>query len=134
MSTNSSDPVIAVFEPRPYWGPELQRQLKHTSIVVRECRAVSDLMPAIDGCQSALLVIDLDAALVDCLAWLGSEARSEPVRRPIIACGSTTTAELEWLLRDAGVTSFLPDLVNGEELARLCCRQLGWPRWRPAIR
>jgi hypothetical protein len=44
---------------------------------------------------------------------------------PIIACGSASTTELEWRLRETGVTAFLPEVIPGDEFARLCRRQLG---------
>ena len=124
MSINSPDAVIAVFERQPYWGPELQRQFQSTNVAVRECRSVRDLLPAIDGSLKALIVIDFDAAIEDCIVWLGTEVVKHSVRIPIVAIGSAATAELEWRLREAGVTAFLPDLVAGCDLARLCRRHL----------
>ena len=124
MSINSPDAVIAVFELQPYWGPELQRQFQTDSVAVTECRSVGDLFPIVNGFTKALIVIDLDAAISDCLAWLGTEVAKHPARVPIIAIGSAATAELEWRLREAGVTAFLPELIAGADFARLCRRQL----------
>ena len=124
MSINSPDAVIAVFELQPYWGPELQRQFQSSNIVVTECRSVNDLLPIVEGFSKALIVIDLDAAIADCLSWLGTVVAKHPVRIPIIAIGSVATAELEWRLREAGVTAFLPELIAGPDFARLCRRQL----------
>ena len=117
--------MIAIFESRPYWGPELQRQFEHTNVTLREFRSVGDLSVSIVGFGTSLIVLDLDAALVDCVKWLGSGNSEQLLRLPIIAIGSSATAELEWLLREAGVTVFLPDMITGEELAKLCRRQLG---------
>lgn len=128
MSINAPSAVIAVFESRPYWGPELQRQFIQMPVVIRECRTTKDLLPSISGFPSALLVIDLDAGLEDCLAWLGSDLMISADSYPIVACGTDATAELEWLLRDAGVTAFLPDVIPGDDFARLCRRQLGLTR------
>ena len=124
MSINSPDAVIAVFERKPYWGPELQRQFQTDHVTVTECRSVGDLFPIVDGFSKALIVIDLDAAITECLAWLGSEVATHPVRLPIVAIGSAATAELEWQLREAGVTAFLPELLAGSDFARLCRRLL----------
>ncbi len=117
--------VIAVFELRPYWGPELQRQFEHTLIAVRECRCLADLLLSVNEFESALIVIDFDAAPDDCLKWLGSNIETRSRRVPIIACGSAATKELEWVIREFGVTAFLPDVIPGDEFARLCRRQLG---------
>ena len=124
MSARSPESIIAVFELRPYWGPELQRQFENASLAVCECRAVTDLFPSIGDFESALLVIDFNAAPDDCLKWLGSDVRSHPRRYPIIACGSAATMELEWIIREMGVTAFLPDVIPGDDFARLCRRQL----------
>ncbi len=124
MPINSPDAVIAVFELQPYWGPELQRLFQTDNVAVTECRSVDDLFPIVDGFSKALIVVDLDAALVDCLTWLGNNVAKRPVRVPIIAIGSAATAELEWRLREAGVAAFLPELIAGTDFARLCRRLL----------
>lgn len=124
MSINSPDAVIAVFELLPYWGPELQRQFQSDNVAVTECRSVGDLFPIVDSFSNPLIVIDLDAAITDCLDWLGTEVAKHPVRVPIIAIGSASTADLEWRLREAGVTAFLPELMAGSDFARLCRRLL----------
>ena len=126
MSTDSPDAMIAVFEKRPYWGPELQRQFHETGVVVRECRSVRDLFPSIESIPSAMIVLDLEAGLDDCLDWLGNEVLHSPRSIPIIALGSATTVDLEWPLREAGVTAFISDIIQGNQLARLCRRQLGY--------
>ena len=128
MSVKSQECVIAVFEKRPYWGPELQRQFAQASIVIRECRTVGDLLPAIAGFETALMVMDLDSGLGDCLDWLGTNTVKDGIHCPIIACGSAATANLEWRLREIGVTAFLPDVISGNDFARLCRRQLGLAR------
>lgn len=120
--------IIAVFELRPYWGPELQRQFEHTCIGVRECRSLTDLFPSVADIEPALLVIDLDADVEGCLKWLVSDAGSQTKNYPIIACGSTATLDLEWTIREMGVTAFLPDVIPGDDFARLCRRQLGLRR------
>lgn len=114
---------IVVFEKRPFWGPELQRQLVTRRVLVRECRAVNDLTLATNDFASALIVLDLDSAPVDCLSWLSQQSRAlRP--RPVIACASTDLSELEWTVREAGVIAFVRDDAAGRELARLCLRQL----------
>ena len=124
MTTDAHKAAIAVFEKLPYWGPELQRQFEHSVIAVRECRSLCDLLPAVEPFDSALLVIDLAAGLSECLDWLGTDFQKQCHRIPVIALGSPETAELEWIRRDAGVTAFLPQFLAGDDLARLCRRQL----------
>lgn len=114
---------VAVFEKRPYWGPELQRQFVTRGVLVRECRSLSDLIPATNDFAAALLLLDMDAAPIDCLSWLSLQFR-EPLRRPAIVCASADLANLEWTVREAGAIGFVQADTSGRELARLCLRQL----------
>lgn len=125
MPLNSPTSIIAVYEALPYWGPELQRQFPQSSVAVRECRSLADLLPSIEGFAKSVLLIDLASGLEACLAWFASSALQRPASCSIIACGSPETAELEWVLRDAGATAFLPDVIPGITLSKLCRRQLG---------
>jgi hypothetical protein len=124
VSTKLESPMIVVFEKRPYYGPELQRQFLGSAVVVKECRSVTDLLPSSSGATSSLIVLDLESATGDYLQWFRSDVPRHPMRVPIIAIASQELAEIEWILRDAGVTAFVPDLISGNDLARLCRRQL----------
>ena len=126
MPAATTSSAIVVFESRPCHGPELQRQFAHSEIVIRECRSVDDLFLSIDEYASSVLVIDPDSGLVEVIEWLGRFATKQSRRTPIIVVGgSTDLRELEWILREAGVTAFLPDHISGVDLARLCRCQLG---------
>lgn len=114
---------VAVFERRPFWGPELQRQLAEQQVEVRECRSVQDLDTATKDVASAVVLLDLESAPAECLGWLGRQIR-EPHARSVIACVSADLADLEWTVREAGAVAFVSDEVTGAELARLCLRQL----------
>ena len=122
---SSAELVIAVFESRPFWGPELLRQFQQSSITVRECRALRDLAALTEDSRSGLFVIDLEDDALKCLGWLSSTWRRLPDRWPVIAIGSAAIADAEWTLREAGVTAYLPDFVSGDEFAKLCRKQLG---------
>jgi hypothetical protein len=119
------DAVIAVFERQPYWGPELQRQFVNAPIQVRECRKINDLSPPDEEQVPSLFVIDLTDDLNGCIEWLGTLERDVTGRRSIIVCARPHHRELEWILRDAGVTVFLSDVIPGDDFARLCRKQLG---------
>ena len=101
----------------------MQRQFVARNVLVRECRALCDLIPATNDFAAATILIDIDSSPVDCLAWLSVQLR-EPLRRPVIACASSDLADLEWTVREAGAIAFVGDEVSGGELARLCLRQL----------
>lgn len=127
----NTDSIIAVYEPRPYWGPELQRQFLGSSIAIREYRALNDLIPSIAPFPRAILVIDFHEMLHDCLSWLTANFRNPLLDCPKIACGSKESDDLEWFVRDLGVTAFLPDVIPGDDFAHLCRRLLNRSSIRP---
>ena len=114
---------VAVFERRPFLGPELQRQFANRQVEVRECRSVHDLDSATDDVARGVVLLDLDSAPAECLGWLGRQMR-EPSARPVIACATADLADLEWTVREAGAIAFVNEEITGLELARLCLRQL----------
>lgn len=114
---------VAVFERRPHWGPELQRQLATQNILVQECRSLSDVESTLASFSSRTVLLDLDAAPADCLMWLRERPRSL-FTAPVVVCASRDLSDLEWLMRDAGAIAFVNDEVSGRDLARLCLRQL----------
>jgi len=113
---------LIVFERRPRWLPELQRQFLQSSINVKGCASVRGLWEAVRD-DGSLIVLVLDGAQADGLAWLVELAdRHKPPK--IIVIGTKQTNDLEWPVRESGVTAFLPDDISGGELAVLCRRLL----------
>ncbi|MEO1995279.1 MAG: hypothetical protein ABGZ17_08385 [Planctomycetaceae bacterium] len=113
--------VVVVFELRPAWTPELQRQLRTRPVRVRACRTVGDIDDCLGESQAAVVVLDLDGDAESCLRYLGG--RAERWRGvPVIAVGSERMRELEWAVRELGATSFACGRVTGAELAGSCCR------------
>lgn len=127
VNTVAINTVISVFEARPYWGPELQRQFENSTTTIRECRSLSDLIPSTQGFDAALIVIDLESDLENALAWFIENWRESLHTCPLIACGSPSVSDLEWILRETGVTAFLPEVLSGDAFARLCRRHLNLP-------
>ena len=114
---------VLVFEKQPFWGPELKRQFTDQSVLVRECRSVQDLLPAAAEFSGAVVVLSLDAAPIDCLAWIGMRFQNE-AHYPLIVLASTELSDLEWPIREAGAVGFVGDEIPGDQLARLCLRLL----------
>lgn len=109
--------LILVFESRPRWEPELQRQFLGESIRVRGCRAWSEL-----ASQTAdAIVIELPSDAAGCLQWLGT-FMTRPRMTPVIVISSAESSDLEWPMRDAGVREVIVGELDGERLARSCRR------------
>ena len=113
--------VVVVFELRPTWAPELQRQFRTPSVRVRSCRAVDDIDDSLRADYLAVVLLDLDGDTESCLRYLGRRLESWiPV--PVIVVGSERMRELEWPVRELGATSFECGHINGVELAQTCRR------------
>lgn len=113
--------TIVVFESRPRWEPELQRQFRNESVRVRGCRTFSELSSFAFPPIAEVLVIDLPEDLTECLQWL-SKLVAPPKAPSVIVMCSSEAADLEWTLRDVGVREVLSGDLSGEQLARTCRR------------
>ena len=111
-----------VFESRPRWEPELQRQFRNESVRVRGCRTLSELSAFAFPPIAEVLVLDLPEDLAECLQWLSKLVAPPTVPSVIVLC-SSEAADLEWTLRDVGVREVLSGDLSGEQLARTCRRQ-----------
>ena len=123
--SNSVEMMIALLEAKPHWGPELQRQFLRSAIEIRECRTIDDLFRVPNQAPAALLLVDLDCFVNDLLAEFTSKQASTSAGWPVIGIASESLAPFEWILRDAGLAEFLPSTITGDELSRVCRRQLG---------
>lgn len=120
---SNSARTIVVFESRPRWEPELQRQFRDESVRVRGCRTWSELSEFAFPPLAEVVVIDLPEELTECLQWL-SKLVMQPKTPAVIAISSPESADLEWTLRDAGVCEVLIGDLSGERLAWICRRWL----------
>ncbi len=109
--------TIVVFESRPRWEPELQRQFLEDPVRVRGCRTWSELSSQL----ADVIVIELPSDAAGCLQWLGT-FMTRPRMTPVIAICPTESADLEWPLRDAGIREVIVGGLDGERLARSCRR------------
>ena len=114
---SNSARTIVVFESRPRWEPELQRQFLDDPVRVRGCRTWSELSSQV----ADVIVIELPSDAAGCLQWLGT-FMARPRMTPVIVICSMDSADLEWPLRDAGVREVIVGELDGERLARSCRR------------
>ncbi len=113
---------IVVFEKRPRWEPELQRQFEGEPVHVRGSRSISDIASATAPETAGIAVLDFASAPADCLQFLESRIDQSSADRPVIVIGSRESLGMEWNIRDLGVLEFLTDESCGADLARLCRR------------
>lgn len=113
--------TVVVFESRPRWEPELQRQFRNESVRVRGCRTWNEVSAFAFPPTADVLVVELPEDLADCLQWLSKLVAPPRVPRVVVLC-SAEVAELEWTLRDVGVQEVLVGELTGEHLARTCRR------------
>lgn len=124
--------TIVVLESRPRWEPELQRQFADEQVRVRGCRTVNELASLVFPTASTVsagiakiadtVVLQIPENAAACLQWITSLAARPQAPAVIVLC-MAESSELEWSLRDAGVSEVLIDEHSGERLARSCRRQ-----------
>lgn len=125
--------TIVVFESRPRWEPELQRQFRNESVLVRGSRTFGELSAFAFPPIADVLIIDLPEELTECLQWL-SKLVAPPQVPPMIVLCSSEAIDLEWTLRDVGVREVLVGSLSGEQLARTCRRLISKStRWTTLV-
>ena len=118
-SQPGSTPIgsVAVFEERPWWAPELQRQFRDEAISVRGCRSAADAF------RADVAVLQLGAAPAEVLHGL-ARRMSAGSDRGVIIVAKSELSDVEWGVRELGADAFVSEQIAGEDLARLCRRQL----------
>jgi DNA-binding response OmpR family regulator len=110
-----------VFEKRPRWGPELERQFQNENVRVVECRSISDVAQRSALVSRGVVLLDLGFRTSECLRFLASRA-GDGAALPVFIIGSNQTAALEWPVRDLGAAAFFAKTIPGHEMAELCRR------------
>jgi DNA-binding NtrC family response regulator len=111
-----------IFERRPRWVPELERQFQGQNVRVRGCRSVKDLFQRFRSSPKCLVVLDLEADLKGCLTALAQLMARSPTPT-ILVVGSGKYRNLEWAVRELGATAFLEEPLPGDQMAEWCLRQ-----------
>jgi DNA-binding NtrC family response regulator len=114
--------TAVVFEERPRWGPELERQFANEDVCVVECRSLSDVAERSADVARGVIVLDIAFQTAECLRFLGRRLGSG-AGLPVFIVGSEQTSALEWPVRDLGATAFFAKTIPGHEMAHLCRRQ-----------
>ena len=115
-------PIAFVFEKRPRWAPELERQFANEDARVVSCRSLHDVVDRSAAARCGVVVIDIAVDTADCLRFLGRRLGNPPAL-PVIVVAQGQTAMFEWPVRDLGACAFLAKRIPGHEMADLCRRQ-----------
>jgi DNA-binding NtrC family response regulator len=114
--------TAVVFEQRPRWGPELQRQFANEGVRVIECRSLADVAERTKEVRRGVILLDLVFKTAECLRFLGRRL-NDGTALPVFVVGSNRLADLEWSVRDLGATAFFAHTIPGHQMADLCRRQ-----------
>ena len=123
MTTAMLTPTLVIYERRPRWVPELQRQFLGQDIRVRAASTLRDWEQLLLQSPQAVGLIELDAAPSQCLECLSRLMTRHP-GPTVIVITSAELRELEWPIRELGATLFLEEPLSGEEMAHHCRRAL----------
>ena len=115
-------PTLLIFERRPRWVPELERQFLGQDVRVRGCRSVKDVLKHCTPLANCVVILDLAAQPEDCLKTLERLMARSP-SPTILVVASAMDRELEWPVRELGATAFLEEPIPGDEMAEWCRRQ-----------
>jgi DNA-binding response OmpR family regulator len=115
-------PTVLVFERRPRWVPELQRQFLGQDVRVRGCSSLKDVEQLLAQSPGSLAILELDAEPAPCLMALARLMARSP-SPTILVVASPAYRELEWRVRELGAAAFLVEPVPGDEMAESCRRQ-----------
>jgi DNA-binding response OmpR family regulator len=115
-------PTLLVFERRPRWVPELERQFQGQDVRVRGCRSVKDVLDRHAASPQGLVILDLEADVEGCLVGLSRLMVRSP-SPTILVVASASSRDLEWTVRELGATAFLEEPIPGDDMAEWCRRQ-----------
>ncbi len=113
---------IQILEKRPYWYSELQRTFQEESVQVQFCNSYSQLelfyQENSNSDDSTIGIIDFALDPAECLLFLGKYAVDSPISTIII--GLPKYGNLEWTLRELGVTQILSKPFSSVQLNESC--------------
>lgn len=115
-------PTLLIFERRPRWVPELERQFFGQDVRVRGCSSLQNLQELLNQSAGGVAILELDAAPAECLRTLARLMTRSP-SPTILVVASSAYRELEWSVRELGATAFLEEPIAGDEMAAWCRRQ-----------
>lgn len=115
-------PTLLIFERRPRWVPELERQFQGEEVRVRGCSSLKDVGERLNSSPRSVVILELDAAPAECSEMMARLLTRTP-SPTILVVASSAYQNWEWSLRELGATTFLEEPIPGDEMAQWCRRQ-----------
>ncbi len=115
-------PTLLIFESRPRWVPELERQFIGQNVRVRGCGSLSILEERLMQTANNVVILEWEAAPANGLETLAGLMTRIP-SPTILVTATAAYRELEWPVRELGAVAFLEEPISGEEMAAYCRRQ-----------
>lgn len=122
---------VVVLETRRRWEAALRRGLPRVEI--RACRLAGEARRLVEEHPGAVLLLDWQIGLAECVTLLGELAVRRAEVTTILA-GALEISDLEWYFRELGVLEFLPAPRDADVVE--LCRRCSLPRGtvsRPGI-
>jgi len=115
-----SSTSIIILESSPYWEAELRRRIDDLDDRLIICRNLSEVRPAMKSAHDNIFLCPLSPLTGELLLLL-SEVQERRMSSGIIVVRKNVDAELDWNLREIGVTAVLPDRYeSANEIERYC--------------
>lgn len=115
--------ILVVYEPVPRWGALLEREFVNSrQWELRRCTHVIGLREHVNRPETVacLLVLDESGVSESILPLIPAIAS----KTLLCMIAPPTSPEIEWLLREAGVDSFLESSISLAQLVRILHRRL----------
>jgi len=116
-------PAVLILEKTPFWSAELNRQFLDEPVSIRVRNQVQDVFSLLASNTVKILIIGVEIELDSVLRLLTDLSQSFPEVQTLVLL-STENLELEWSLREVGVSEIIPAPVSGDQLKQILRRRL----------
>jgi len=115
---------VIVCEQTGRWAVALRRELAEADVRIRESRSLAECWELLAESPGGFVVVELSAGRVDgLLRRMARLERDFPLAR-VAVVADRSSAQYEWLVREAGAVHFTVSTGRLGPVARLACRHL----------
>ena len=114
--------TILILENRPFWQSELMRSFQDDPVEIRACNSFVQMeqfyLEYQKSTKPVIGIVDFEINPAECLLFMGKYSVDSPVSS--IVTGLPESSELEWTLRELGVSQILSKPFSGIQLEKTC--------------